>query len=187
VPEKKSDYVFHPPSGGDVPGKVLANPFINYPPQEIRKRLEVSRDKEEREKLESALKQWERLYQYPGYPYRTFASCIRTIVGRMRMAEIVGPAQNLNYYQDMEVPEGLESILDSITYVYDQYDMPREDYNRQGERPSPDAEYTQGDFTAPSDPVWHAVDPRGAGPNPEGMEIPEPATGGDIESWPDGI
>jgi hypothetical protein len=38
---RRSDYTFHPPSSGsNVPGKIDANPYLQYPPQELRKLLE---------------------------------------------------------------------------------------------------------------------------------------------------
>jgi len=190
VQERKSDYTFHPPSGSSVPGKEDANPFMNYPPEEIRRLLKDNKaDPEERRKMKSALKQWERQYVYPYYPFRKKQAA--RVAAMFVQAEIVGPAQNLNYYQDMEVPEGIEGILDSNKSVHDQENAERFDYNRQGERPCPEMDFLDGDFLAPRYPVFNegrgVVSPRGDGPEPEGMETPFPPTGGPIEAWPDMI
>lgn len=182
---KKSDYIFHPPTGSSVPGKEDANPYMNYPPEEIRRLLEDAPNKEERLKMKSALKQWERQYSYPSYPFKVMQA--RRVASRYVRAEIVGPAQNLNYYQDQEVPEGIESILDSDGNVHDQENVDRFDYNRQGERPCPEMDFLTGDFSAPRYPVFEhgTVSPKGEGADPEGMDNPFPPTGGPIDAMPD--
>jgi len=182
--KKLSDYAFHPPSGSNVPGKEEANPYINFSPDELRQLVKIEQDRERLDKIKSALKQWERQYQYPSYPWRV-AAVLRVIA--KRIAEIVGPAQNIPYYQDAEVPEGYEGILESLHGLYDNYDYPRENLQRPGERPLKDQPFFIGDFSAPNDPVFDAVKPRGDGPDPEGMECPFPPTGGDIDRIPDMI
>ena len=189
---KTSDYVFHPPSGSSVPGMTEANPYINYPPDDIRELLETKMDETERAKAESALKQWERQFQDPGfYPWKKtmITGQLRSVAAALnKIAEIVGPPRNIPYYFDSEVPSGVEEILDSMRNVHDNEDMERFDIPRQGERPIRDNEAYLGDFSSPKDPVFQGgvVKPRGDGPEPEGMEIMYPS-GGDIESWPEMI
>ena len=65
---KRADSIFHPPGASALPGTVDANPYMTYPPDTIRALLETETDKEELLKMKSALKQWERVYSYPGYP-----------------------------------------------------------------------------------------------------------------------
>lgn len=107
------------------------------------------------------------------------------------LSEQVGPAQNLPYYQDAEVPEGFESALEGMQGQYDNYDNVRFDYTRQGERPLIDVDFFDGGFLAPTDGVFEyqggTVKPRGDGPDPEGMEIPFPGTGGNLDPWPDAL
>lgn len=188
---KTSDYQFHPPSGSSVPGMTEANPYMNYPPDDIRALLETDLDDIERAKAKSALKQWERQYQYPGYPWRKlcFANHLRHIAAALnKMAEIVGPPRNIPYYFDSEVPSGFEEILESIQNVHDNDNMERFDIPRQGERPIRDNEAYLGDFSSPKDPIFNprTVKPDGDGPDPDGMEVVYPI-GGDIESWPEMI
>jgi len=192
VPVKQGDYIFHPPSGSNVPGKEDANPFMNYPPEEIRRLLPDETDEEELRKMKSALKQWERQYQWPFYPFRKVAVSqrLRDLAAYLKRAEIVGPAQNLPFYQDSEVPEGLESILDSeLRNVHDQDNAVRFDYRRLGERPIPEMDFLDGDFLTPKNRVFQdgVVTPRGDGAEPEGMDYPFPPTGGPIDAWPDSI
>lgn len=178
-----ADYVYHPPSGSSYPGKEEANPYVFYPPQELRKLVNSETNEEELLKIKSALKQWERIYVYPGYPYR-LAGILRKIAGRLlRLAEVTHPSINLPYYQDAEVSEGIEGILESITGPYDNQNERRTDYSRQGERPLRDTDYNSGDFLTPSDSIWDqkVVQPRGDGTDPSDMETPFPPTGGDIE------
>lgn len=182
--QRTADYTFHPPGGSNVPGKCDANPYLNYPPDELRKLVDSEQDKEERDKIKSALKQWGRLYIYPGYPYRN-AVCSRIREIANKIAEIVGPAQNLFYYQDSEIPEGYPTCLEQMQNVHDNdYDI-EFDYSRQGERPNRIID--DGDFLSPKDPIFdpRSVRPRGDGPDPDGMEVPFPPTGGDIEGYPD--
>lgn len=185
--KKHGDSIIHPPSGSEVPGKRDPNPYINYSPDDLRELLETVKDEGELEKIESALKQWERIYQWPGYYWKRAADKLRYIAYHMKLAEIVGPAQNLFYYQDMEVPPGTEEIIDDIRGLHDQYNIPRFDIPRQGERPDKDIPIGEGDFSAPKDPIMTDVKPRGDGSDPEGMEYNDPPTGGDIEGWPDSI
>jgi hypothetical protein len=119
----KSDYVYHPPSGSSVPGMVDANPYMSCPPGELRgllseleKKEELNQEeKENLKKMRSALKQWERIYVYPEYPFK-LAFALRLIANKLlKKAEISAPSINLNQYQDMEVPEGYEGILDSLS------------------------------------------------------------------------
>lgn len=178
MPLRKSDNIFHPPSGSSVPGKDEANPYDFCPPEEIRKLLEKATDKEKIEKMKSSLRKWERIYQYPGYPFRV-AGFLRSVARRI-LAEL-GPAENVPYYRDQEVSDGLESALDGMKNLHDQEDMPRVDYNRQGERPLVDVDYDSGDFLTVTDPVHTpgVVSPRGDGPDPDGLECDYPPTGGD--------
>lgn len=191
VQGRNSDYVFHPPSGSSLPGKVDANPYLNYPPDDLRKLLLTEENPAELEKMNSALKQWERQFQDIGYPFKRVASRLRALAEMLlRKAEQVGPAQNLNYYQDIEVPEGFESILEGIEYWNkDNYDLARFDYNRQGERPLVDMDFLEGDFLTPKNKVFDegVVTPRGDGSDPENMDYPFPPTGGPIDQWPDSI
>jgi len=175
-----SDYILHYPSGSNYPGKEEANPYIFYPPNEIRRLIETEKSCEELKKMKSALKQWERLYVYPGYPWR-IARILRNIA--QKLAEVKHPSQNIDYYQDSEVPEGYEGILDSLRTHYDNYDMALFDYSRQGERPLRDIDTGYGDFLSPSQGVYEmkTVSPRGDGADPEGLEVPFPPTGGTLD------
>lgn len=187
---KTSDYIFHPPVGSSVPGKEEANPYVFFPPDEIRRLLPAEKDEEKARKMRSALKQWERQFDGQGYPFRkraTIAGIVRKVAAAIRLGEVPQPAINLNYYQDAEKAEGFESILDSLGNVHDQYNIERFDYNRQGERPERDVDGLNGDWLTPSDPVFEGgvVKPRGDGADPEGMDYPFPPTGGPIDAIPD--
>jgi hypothetical protein len=184
---KRADSIFHPPSGSNVPGRGEDNnPYLNSPPDTIRALLETETDKEELLKMKSALKQWERVYSYPGYPFKKAAESLR-VIARAITAEIENPPEQVTYYYDSEVPSGTEEILESLEGLYDNYNQKREDIPRQGERPIRDIDIGKGDFSAPHDPVVTDVKPRGDGPDPEGLECEEPPTGGDIGGWPDGL
>lgn len=195
--KRQSDAVIHPPSGSEVPGKVDINPYVHYPPDDLRTMLEANKmSEDELIKVESALRQWERIYQWPGYYWKRAADKLRYIayhiklaelLGPKKFAEIVGPAQNLFYYQDTETPSGTEEIIDDIQGLYDQYNMPRKDIPRQGERPDKDIPMAEGDFSGAKDPIMTDVKPRGSGSDPDGMDYNDPPTGGDIEGWPDSI
>jgi hypothetical protein len=187
VPEVHADYVLHPPSGSSYPGKEDPNPYIYYPPSELRRLVESEKDPDKLAKIKSALKQWERVYVYPGYPWR-LAAKLRRIAHRMlKMAEYPNPpAINLPYYQDAEVPEGFESVMQGLRSQYDNYNRKRFDYNRQGERPLRDIDTGRGDFLSPSEGVFDTstngkgtVWPRGQGPSPD-IEYPFPPTGGNL-------
>jgi hypothetical protein len=174
-----SDYVFHPPTGSNVPGKEEANPYVFYPPSELRRLLESETDAGELKKMKSALKQWERLYvDQIGYPYRLTQS-LRAAAGRLlKLSEISGPAQNLFQYQDSEVSEGYEGILeDGLKNLHDNDNEPRFNIKRPGERPVRDNGVDDGDFLSPSDPVVDPVRdtvlPKGGGPDPEGLDYLE--------------
>ena len=189
--DRISDYTFHPPSGSSVPGKEEANPYIFYPPDDLRFLLETEKDVEELKKIESALRQWERQFQYAagggGYPWKKLVQQLRAVATEiLKRAEIVGPAQNIPYYQDMEVPEGYEGIMEGDRGQYDNDNNTRPDISRQGIRPVRDIDTAEGDFLSPKDPIMTDVKPRGDGPDPE-IEYPFPPTGGDIEGWPEGI
>ena len=175
-----SDYAMHPPSGSNVPGKIDANPFLQIPPRELKKMIHTEQDPEKKKQMISALKQYERQYVYPGYPYRS-AKVLRVVVGyRMRCAEQTNPAINLPYYQDTETDQGQEEIIDSLMGLYDNDNAERSDYARQGIRPIRDNQSLEGDFLTPKEsPTGLVVKERGDGPDPDGMEYPDPPTGGD--------
>jgi hypothetical protein len=182
---RQSDYTFHPPSpGSNVPGKVDANPYVQYPPQELRRMLEVENDPEERKKMISALKQWERIYVFPGYPHRRTA---KKIAHRYleKIAELPHPSINLPYYQDSETPQGLGEIVDSLGNLHDNEDNVRFDYKRHGERPLRDIDIAEGDFLSPKEPPMGDVCKEdGDGADPADMENPFPPTGGDMDALP---
>lgn len=181
---KVSDYMFHPPSGSNLPGTSEANPYMNYPPDEIKRLLGTEENKEEREKMKSALKEWGRIYVWPGYPYKV-AFLLRKLAAEIqKRSEITPQPRNIPYYFDEEQPQGYGEILDSLRNVHDNDDMVRFDYPRQGERPVRNIDTGRGDFLAPSDPLFDAVKPRGDGPNPPGMGAEEPPTGGNISGLP---
>ena len=184
--KKQGDSILHVPSGSNVPGRdEEANPYINYPPADLRRLLTTEKDEGELEKIDSALKQWERIYQWPGYPWKRLSNVLRNIAARMVFAEADPQPQNVPYYMDQEVPEGYEGILESLHGPYDNDNNVRFDYQRQGERPDKDYNNDLGDFSGPKDPVMKDVKPRGDGANPDGFDYEDPPTGGDIESWPD--
>lgn len=184
---KQSDSIIHPPCGSNVPGKEEANPYHFYPPSDLRDLLVTVKDEAELEKIDSALRQYERIYTYPGYPWRKLASQLRRVAYVLIRAEVVGPPQNPSYYRDQEVPEGFESILEEDTSVHDNYNIPRFDIPRQGERPDRDIPIGEGDFSAPKDPIMTDVKPRGEGPDPDGMEVDNPPTGGETGGWPQNL
>lgn len=187
--KKRSDYILHPPSGSSYPGKEEANPYVFYPPTDLRKLIKQETDIEKLTKMKSALKQWERIYVYPGFPYK-LADVLRRIAGRILMAEVPEPAINVPYYQESDIPSGPGNVIHMLKNIDDNYDLERFDYNRQGERPKRDIDTGKGNFLAPSEPVHNdgrgTVRPRGEGPDPE-VEYPFPPTGGDIDQWPDAI
>jgi len=186
--KRRADYVFHPPVGTNVPGKVDANPYMNYPPDQLKSLLKTIKDGEELKKILSAIKQWDRLYMYPGYPWKIFCARLRRIA--KKLAELDPPAQNIPYYQDVEVPTGYETIWDSLQSPQDNYDEPESWYGPSikgpAERPVKDVDFFRGDFLTPKEPVFDAVSPRGDGPDPEDMD-PDPPTGGNIDGFPQGI
>jgi hypothetical protein len=185
MPLKVADYALHPPSGSNLPGKEEANSYIFIPPNELREMIMREQDTAEKDKMVSALKQFERVYVFPGYPWRKSAK--RVIQNYRKRAELTGPSINLPYYQDSEVPCGQSETLNSLQGIHDNDNMERFDYNRQGIRPVRDIDCGRGDYSSPHDsligPV--VVKPRGDGPDPEGLEYPTPPTGGDIDAWPD--
>jgi hypothetical protein len=157
------------------------------PPDDLRGLLEnhpneTLEDEEEIMKIESALKQWERQYQ-EGYPWKKSSNSLRLIAARLMWAEITGPAQNLPYYQDAETPDGVKDIIDDLTTRDDNFNIPREDIPRQGERPEKDIDTGVGDFSAPHDPIFTDVKPRGDGEDPDGMQVDFPPTGGDTDCF----
>ncbi len=186
--QKTSDNIFHPPGCSALPGTTDPNPYRNYPPNEIRRLMEDEKDKAELEKMKSALRQWERIYRWPGYPWR-MAAAIRRLAHRILKAEVNGPhPRNMPYYNDETRPEGFGEILDSLKNVNDQEDMVRFDYNRQGERPDIDSDMSKGDLSSPRDaPLGDVVKEKGSGPDPEGMDAVEPPTGGNLSGYPSSI
>lgn len=178
--QRKSDGVFHPPSGSNVPGKEEANPYVFYPPDEVKRLLEQEKDPQEHAKLRSALKQWERVYVYPWYPWRAVRA-LRTIAANMLKAASGSQPINVPYYFETDKQEGPGNVIHMLKPTDDNQDMERFDYNRQGERPVRDD--LNGDFRSPSEPVMNngrgTVSPRGEGPNPD-IYYPFPPTGGNI-------
>jgi hypothetical protein len=184
---KESDNIFHPPSGSSVPGKVDANPYMSYPPSDLRELVNTEEDPENLKKIKSALKQWERVWQ-EGYLFKK-ADILRVVAHRFIKAEVLQPARNLDYYQDLEVPEGFESALEGMQNFHDNEDYVRFDYTHQGERPIIEVDFLKGDFLSPHDRVFEngTVTPRGDGADPDGMECTEPPTGGNLDPWPDSL
>jgi hypothetical protein len=160
---------------------------MSYPPSSLRSLIDKEQDIQELTKMKSALKQWERIYVYPGYPYR-LADTLRRIAGRLLMAEAPNPSINVPYYQESDIPTGPGNVIHMLENIDDNYDMNRFDYNQQGERPKRDIDTGKGDFLSPSEPVHNdgrgTVSPKGEGANPD-VEYPFPPTGGDIDQWPD--
>jgi hypothetical protein len=174
---KKADYPIHPPGGSNVPGKVEANPYIFYPPKVLREMIPTEQDEEEKAKMVSALKQYERIYTYPGYPWRMAR---KVAANFLKVAEVPYPSLNIPYYQDAERTQGDIEIYDSLRGLYDNEDNIRLDYNRQGERPVRD-DIDESAFLNPKEPPFgDSVKERGSGPDPEGMETCEPPTGGEM-------
>jgi hypothetical protein len=193
VPKVRSDYVFHPPSGSSVPGKVDANPYVFYPPSELRRLIESEKNADELKKIKSALKQWERLYvDQIGYPYRLTQSLRAAAYKVLRLAEISGPAQNLFQYQDAEVPEGYEGIIEEgMKNLHDRENQPRFQIKAPNERVVHDNGTDDGDFLSPSDgvadPVRDPILPRGQGEDPEGLDYPDMPSGGEPGHDPGGL
>lgn len=175
-----ADYVLHPPSGSNVPGKVDANPYMSVPPKDLRGMIEVEQNPEEKKKMISALKQFERQYTYPGYPWRQPRAAAKRVCSRFIEAEVNNPAINLPYYQDSETDQGDKEIIDSLMGLYDNDDNEKFDYARQGIRPVRDIDIAEGDFSSPKESPMGlvVVSPRGDGPNPDNMDYPDPPTGG---------
>lgn len=175
-----ADYMYHPPMGSNVPGKEEANPYDFYPPEEVRRLLDVEKDPAELEKLRSSLRKWERIYTYPWYPWRA----LRAVAARMRQAW-TNQSQPINvpYYNETDIGPGSENPLNMLEPTDDNYDNRLFDYNRQGERPLRDIDTGRGDFTSPSEPVHNqgkgVVEPRGEGPEPD-IWYPFPPTGGNL-------
>jgi len=177
-----SDYVLAPPSGSEVPGKVDANPFMRVPPKELRVLIELEQDPVTREKMISALKQFERQYTYPGYPWRPPRSEAKRVCSNFfKLSELVNPAINLPYYQDNETDQGTDEILERLQGLYDNYDAEKFDFARQGIRPLVDIDTSEGDFLNPKEsPIGGPVTKgEGDGPDPQDLEYPDPPTGGD--------
>jgi hypothetical protein len=157
-----------------------ANPYLSVPPKELRLLIEKEQDPEKKKQMISALKQYERQYVYPGYPYK--APQIMKVLSkfRVRCAELANPAINMPIYQDSETDQGQEEIIDSLKGLYDNDNAQREDYARQGLRPLVDIDISEGDFLSPKEsPMGPAVKERGDGPDPDGMDYADPPTGGD--------
>lgn len=180
---KKSDYVYHPPVGSNYPGKEEANPYIFYPPEDLRRMIPSETNEDKLVKMKSALRQWERIYRYPGYPYR-LASRLRCIAARLlKTAEREPPAINIPYYQDQQVPEGFGTVLRRLRNIHDDDDYSQFDYTRQGERPRVDIDTSKGNYLAPSEPpIGDSVKTKGEGPNPD-ITYPFPPTGGNLSQY----
>ena len=186
--QKTSDHVFHPPSGSSLPGSPDANPYMSYPPEDIRQLIKSEKNEDELAKMKSALKQWERIYVFPGYPYRRAAAELRALAAKLLRAERTPVPRQQTYYNDSQVPEGQGEIMDALKSLYDNQDNVRFDYTRQGERPTVDTEMSKGDFSSPSEPpIGDSVKERGSGPDPEGMDAVDPPTGGNIDGFPSNI
>jgi len=177
-----ADYVFHPPSGSSVPGKVEANPYIFYPPDELRKMIDREEKGEDMEKMKSALKQWERIYVFPGYPWR-ISSVLRKVAHELLKMDAAQahPSINIPYYQETDVPEGYEGILQGLAGPYDDQDSKKFDYARQGIRPKRDQAFNRGDFLSPSKGAPGIKPPsESGGSDPAGLDYPFPPTGGNL-------
>jgi hypothetical protein len=174
-----SDSVLHLPGGSNLPGKVEANPYMSMPPNELRLIIQEQPDHKDIKKMISALKQFEREYTYPGYPWRT-QRAKRVLSNYLKIAEQNNPAINLPYYQDLETDQGEDEILDSLEGLYDNDNAEKFDYARQGIRPVRDIDTGVGDFTSPKESPFgeQIIKPRGDGPDPDNMECVEPPTGG---------
>ena len=73
-----------------MPGNPPANPYMNYPPNKLRAMELREEDPDERKKMLSALKQWERIFTYPGYPWRE--RCSKKVVAKFwKLSEQTGP------------------------------------------------------------------------------------------------
>jgi hypothetical protein len=180
-----SDYVLAPPSGSNVPGKIDANPYMNMPPKELRALVELEQNPEEKKKMISALKQFERQYTYPGYPWRAPRRDVKRVCTQfLKCSELVNPAINLPYYQDAETDQGTDEIIESLQGLYDNDNNERFNYQRQGIRPIVDIDTSEGAFLNPKEsPIGGPVTKgQGDGPDPDGLEYPDPPTGGDIDA-----
>jgi hypothetical protein len=185
---KKSDYVLHPPGGASaLPGTEEANIYLRMPPDDIRQMLVAEKDPDEKQKMLSALKQWERQCgDYGDHPWIQNKYKCGKVIRQFRLvqAELYNPPINLPYYQDVEQPQGFDEIMDSMYGLHDQNDEQRFDYARQGERPSRDIDTAYGDFSSPSDGVLVQppgseviVKDKGDGANPPDLEVDWPMGG----------
>lgn len=178
--KRRADSVYHYPEGSSLPGMADANPYRSFPPQELHRLVETERDPEKLAKIKSAIRQWDRIYRYPGYPFRITAA-LRSLAFRMlRKAEVPQPAVNVPYYQESDIPSGQGNVLRFLKNIDDNDDNARFDYNRQGERPLRDIDTGKGDFLSPSEPpIGDTVKTKGEGPDPE-IYYPFPPTGGNL-------
>jgi hypothetical protein len=159
---------------------------MQYPPEEIRKLIPRELDEETLAKMDSALRQWERIYvDGIGYPYRknkkvpVTAGLLNLATHILKVAGQDPGAINLPYeYQDSEFPYGYEGIMEGLLSPHDTEGQKPFNYNFQGERPGIDVPYFIGDFRSPHDPVIE-LNPGSSGPNPNELECDFPPTGGD--------
>lgn len=170
-----SYFILNQPGGSNVPGKVDANPYMQTQPKELQMMIHDEQDPEKKALMIRALK----LLNFPQVLSGKMGRVARVIRGfRVKCAEQDNPAINLPYYQDKEVDQGHEEIIDGLKSLYDNDNAQREDYNRQGLRPHRDL--LDGDFLTPSEaPLGDSVKEKGDGPDPINMEIIDPPTGGD--------
>ena len=171
----QSYFILNQPGGSNVPGKVDANPYMQTQPKELQKMIHTEQDPEKKDLMVRALK----LLNFPQVLSGRMGRVVRVLNGyRARCAEQDNPAINLPYYQDKEVDQGQEEIIDGLKGLYDNDNAERVDYNRQGLRPHRDL--LDGDFLTPSEaPLGETVKEKGDGPDPIDMENPFPPTGGD--------
>jgi len=171
----QSGFLVHPPVGGsNVPGKVDANPYLNMDPKELELLIPDEQDPETKKKMMSALKQ----LKYLSPSLKMLSSRVLKKF-RIRCAELANPAINMPQYQDSEVDQGQEEIIEGLEGLYDNDNAEKFDYARQGLRPLVDIDISEGDFLTPKEsPMGPAVKERGDGPDPDGLDYADPPTGG---------
>lgn len=180
MPDRTADNVFHYPEGSSLPGMSDPNPYRSYPPRDLQRLVETEKDPEKLEKIKSAIRQWDRIYRYPGYPFRIAETLRRIAYSMLRKAVVPQPAINIPQYQESDIPAGAENVINFLRNTEDNYDNKRFDYNRQGERPRRDIDTGRGDFSSPSEPpIGDTVKTKGEGPNSE-VFYPFPPTGGNL-------
>jgi hypothetical protein len=152
--EKTSDYVLHNPGGHSAIPSPEENPYCHMDPADVRGMLIKENNPEERKKMISAIKQFERQCgDYGDHPWIRNKFKCGSVIRKYRAlrAELTPAPENMEYYNDSEQNQGFDEIIDSLSGLYDNNNEVRFDYSREGERPIRDIDTSYGDFLSPKD------------------------------------